>query len=323
MLLPLLVQKDNQHAWDTQYDAPFEIKEVSEDGTFTGYASTFNNMDSDRDIILPGAFAKTLKNKSLRKIKMLWQHDPRKPIGVWKEMREDEKGLFVKGQFILEVEQAREAYALMKAKALDSMSIGFAIPKGGWEWDEKKRVRKIAEVDLWETSVVTFPANRRATVARVKAASLPVADNGYVWDEKAAEERVDGRATAYVGGHLVADVVDGTVTLIPKAVFAAAGHVLLEGPEGFAPEQLNDCFETIGVPSPFGVDEDAVKSFIKSRLSVCSTARDFERTLRDVGFSKTEARAFASVHVPQRDVEDELATKLDAAAGILNNINLT
>jgi uncharacterized protein len=146
--------------------AAFEIKrEPDEDGTFEGYASVFDVVDQGMDVVAKGAFTKSLG--SGRKVKMLWQHDSGKVIGVWDEMREDERGLYVKGRLLKDVTLGREAMALMRAGAIDSMSIGYrtieAVPEAGG------RVRKLTEVDLFEVSVVTFPMNEAARVTDVKS----------------------------------------------------------------------------------------------------------------------------------------------------------
>ena len=104
--------------------AAFEIKrEPDEDGEFEGYASVFDVVDQGMDVVARGAFRKSLE--SGRKVKMLWQHDSAKIIGVWDEMREDERGLYVKGRLLKDVMLGREAMALMRAGAIDSMSIGY------------------------------------------------------------------------------------------------------------------------------------------------------------------------------------------------------
>lgn len=146
--------------------AAFEIKrEPDEDGVFEGYASVFDVVDQGMDVVAKGAFRKSLG--SGRKVKMLWQHDPNKVIGIWDEMREDDRGLYVKGRLLKEVQLGREAMALMRAGAIDSMSIGYrtieAIPEASG------RVRKLTEVDLFEVSVVTFPMNEAALVTNVKS----------------------------------------------------------------------------------------------------------------------------------------------------------
>ena len=146
--------------------AAFEIKrEPDQDGEFEGYASVFDVVDQGMDVVAKGAFRKSLE--SGRKVKMLWQHDSTKIIGVWDEIAEDEKGLRVKGRLLKEVQLGREAMAMLRAGAIDSMSIGYrtieAVPEAGG------RVRKLTEVDLFEVSLVTMPMNEMARVTDVKS----------------------------------------------------------------------------------------------------------------------------------------------------------
>ena len=139
-------------------------KEPDQDGVFEGYASVFGVVDQGMDVVERGAFRKSLGS---RKVKMLWQHDMSQPIGVWDDIYEDERGLFVRGRLLKEVEKGREAMALLRAGAIDSMSIGYrtmeAIPEGDG------RVRKLMEVDLFEISLVTFPMLPDAKVTNVKS----------------------------------------------------------------------------------------------------------------------------------------------------------
>lgn len=134
-------------------------------GYFEGYASTFGNIDRSEDIIAKGAFEKSLLEG--RKVKLCWQHDMRSPIGSFTEIKEDDHGLFVKGRINLGTSLGRDAYALLKAKDLDSMSIGFVTKKS--TYDQKTKIRTIEEADLWEISIVTEPANTMATVTDVKS----------------------------------------------------------------------------------------------------------------------------------------------------------
>lgn len=139
-------------------------KEPDQDGVFEGYASVFGVVDQGMDVVERGAFMKTLGK---RKIKMLWQHDTQQPIGVWDEVREDERGLFVRGRILKEVDKGREAMALLRAGAIDSMSIGYraieSIEEGGG------RIRKLTEIDLFEISLVTFPMLPDAKITAVKS----------------------------------------------------------------------------------------------------------------------------------------------------------
>jgi HK97 family phage prohead protease len=119
-------------------------------------------------MVMPGAFAQTLKLRGLRRIPMLFQHDPAEPVGIWLELREDQHGLFARGRLIPEVARARELLALVKAGAIDGLSIGFRTVKG--RLDPRSRIRKLDQIDLWEISIVTFPLLTGARVRAVKDA---------------------------------------------------------------------------------------------------------------------------------------------------------
>lgn len=155
------------------YAFVLETKALDAAGEFEGYASTFGNVDQGGDIVEPGAFIKSVvKAKSDgRVIPMLWQHDQREPIGVWKDISEDAKGLYVKGQLLIEDDPvARRAYGHLKAKSIGGMSIGYSVPAGGSEPDEKRRgVMRLSEINLREISLVTMPMNIDAKVTAVKA----------------------------------------------------------------------------------------------------------------------------------------------------------
>lgn len=150
--------------------SPFalDVKTVDEDGTFSGYASVFDVADLGRDVVKPGAFRKSLRSRPAGKVKLLREHDMRSPIGVWTAAVEDAKGLRVEGRLILETTLGRETHALMKAGALDGLSIGYRTIRD--RVDRAKGVRLLEEVDLVEISVVSLPMNPAATVTTVKAA---------------------------------------------------------------------------------------------------------------------------------------------------------
>lgn len=151
---------------------PFHLKELSEAGQFSGYASVFDVLDFYGDVIKPGAFARSLaawKAKD-RLPPILWQHKSDQPIGQHLEMVEDGKGLWVRGQLLVDaIEKAREAYALLKNKVISGMSIGFDIFEGGATYDGKAGVWNLTDLDLWENSLATFPANPEAQVEEVKS----------------------------------------------------------------------------------------------------------------------------------------------------------
>ena len=142
--------------------------EVSLSGEFEGYASLFNMVDLGGDVVERGAFRDTLAARGAANIKMLWQHDQSEPIGTWLSMREDSRGLLVRGKLDLAVARAREALALLKSGALDGLSIGFRTEKA--TKDAATGHRLLRKIDLWEISLVTFPMAPRARVTSVKAA---------------------------------------------------------------------------------------------------------------------------------------------------------
>jgi HK97 family phage prohead protease len=146
--------------------ARLDLKRVDADGTFSGYASLFGKEDMGHDVVMPGAFAESLKSRHASAIKLLFQHDPNEPIGVWLEIREDAKGLWVKGRLMQDVARAREILSLMRAGALDGLSIGFRTVTG--RTDPKTGVRSLHKIDLWEISIVTFPMLAEARVDAVK-----------------------------------------------------------------------------------------------------------------------------------------------------------
>lgn len=151
-----------------------EVKQLTEGGdgdrSFSGYASTFGNVDRVGDIVEPGAFAKSLdRHKSGGRMPaLLLHHDLRRPVGVWTDMNEDLKGLNVSGRLTKGVRDADEAYALLKDGALHSLSIGYNVVRE--EYDRKTGVNHLHEVELHEVSIVTIPANPAALVGTVKDA---------------------------------------------------------------------------------------------------------------------------------------------------------
>lgn len=148
-----------------RYPCALELKSIDAQGRFAGYASVFNVVDNQRDIMLSGAFSKTLMRR-LDNVKLLWQHQQEEPIGVFDVIFEDERGLYVEGRLLLDVQRARESYALLKAGAMRGLSIGYSPVR--YHIDADTGVRKLAEVELWEISLVTFPANTAANVTVVK-----------------------------------------------------------------------------------------------------------------------------------------------------------
>lgn len=146
----------------------------SEGHVVQGYASLFGKADQGGDIVRAGAYAASLKRLAAKggRVKMLWQHDPGQPIGVWDEVKEDATGLWVKGRILPQVERGREVAALVEAGAIDGLSIGYRTVKA--ERDGKGQ-RLLSELELWEVSLVTFPMLPEARVA----AKAEVLDDGW------------------------------------------------------------------------------------------------------------------------------------------------
>ena len=137
---------------------------VSDNAVIEGYASLFGQADQGGDVVEKGAYARSIKALAGdgRKVKMLWQHDPAQPIGVWDEVREDARGLWVKGRLLETTQKGREAMALIAAGAIDGLSIGYRAVKAG---RNDKGQRLLKELELWEVSLVTFPMLPSARVA--------------------------------------------------------------------------------------------------------------------------------------------------------------
>jgi HK97 family phage prohead protease len=170
------MKRTRQTAPDERKFARVELADVEADGSFEGYASLFGKVDLGRDLVEPGAFRASLAKRGAAGIRMLFQHDPAEPIGSWIEVAEDARGLRVKGRLSLAVARGREVHALMRQGALDGLSIGFRTVRA--KTDAKTGVRRIAEVDLWEISIVTFPMLPEARVAAVKAVPADFASGG-------------------------------------------------------------------------------------------------------------------------------------------------
>ena len=144
-----------------------DMKSVADDGAFEGYASLFDRQDLGHDVVMPGAFRDTLAARGPGGVRMLFQHNPAEPIGVWETLAEDAKGLFARGRLMPTVARAREVLSLMRAGAIDGLSIGFRTVKA--HRDRTRGVRRIEKIDLWEISIVTFPLLPEARIATVKS----------------------------------------------------------------------------------------------------------------------------------------------------------
>lgn len=134
----------------------FGTELVVDGAEVAGYASLFGAPDKGGDVVARGAYTRSLDRLAERggRVKMLWQHDPAQPIGVWDTVREDDRGLWVKGRILRDVDRGREAAALIEAGAIDGLSIGYRTLRAA---KTDKGGRLLSELELWEVSLVTFP----------------------------------------------------------------------------------------------------------------------------------------------------------------------
>lgn len=189
--MKLFEAKDSAFRGEFGHAFDLDIKELSDQGEFEGYASTFGNVDRGGDICVAGCFTESLRVRPAGKVKMLLHHDTRRICGVWTSLEEDGRGLKAKGKLLLTTQDGRETYELMRAGALDAMSIGYRTLVD--EIDRASGVRKIMKADLMEVSIVTFPMNERASIGAVKS----VRDfNAQDWRELEAALRDEGLSRA-------------------------------------------------------------------------------------------------------------------------------
>lgn len=141
---------------------------IDAEGRFAGYASVFGRLDEGGDIVMPGAFRRSLTLRGKHRIKMLFQHDPKEPVGTWDRITEDGFGLWVEGRLVPEVPRADALRRLIAKRAVDGLSIGFRTIKA--TRDGPRDHRKLWEIDLWEISIVTFPMMDLARIAPGKTA---------------------------------------------------------------------------------------------------------------------------------------------------------
>lgn len=162
------------HGLEVKFTAFEGATEAGSSGKVAGYASHFEEPDQSGDVVVPGAFRASLGRLAAagRKVKFLWQHDPARPIGVWRDVREDARGLHVKGEILTDLALGSEAIALMQAGAIDGLSIGYRVVKS--EKNAATGGRRLLEIDLWEVSLVTFPMlpTARAMLASASAAEI-------------------------------------------------------------------------------------------------------------------------------------------------------
>lgn len=336
---------------------PFELTEVKQNEHddehfyFEGYASTFSNVDLGSDRVMHGAFKECIDRlrASGKRIPVLFSHDFNKPIGVFDELREDPKGLFVKGR--MPKEDTRVSGMIipqMKIGSLGSMSIGYQAV----DWEIEGDVRNLKTLNLFEVSLVTMPMNTEAVVTGMKAAvpykNLPLADTGRTWDSSAAKKRIreftkseDEPSARYKNAFLwydsenadnfgayklpIADVIDGELKAVPRAIFASAAAI--QGARGGVdiPESdistiksnITKYYKKMDRDSPF----DGKCLVIHKEMLDVLTERDVDNVLRsNIKMTRSAAKKFMScLNVKSlRDVGESVArdAEKDAIAGI-------
>jgi uncharacterized protein len=149
--------------------APAVLDDLGAD-EFSGYASLFGIPDGAGDVVARGAFAASLRRRPPEKVRMLYQHFAHEPIGVWQEIHENVRGLYVRGRLLADVSRSREVMALIREGAVSGLSIGFRTVRA--TRDPATRHRILNEIELWEISIVTFPLLKESQVTAVGAAHL-------------------------------------------------------------------------------------------------------------------------------------------------------
>jgi Escherichia/Staphylococcus phage prohead protease len=147
--------------------APARLTDLTRD-EFEGYASLFGVPDGAGDVVAPGAFARSLRRRPPWQVRMLYQHSAHEPLGVWETIREDARGLYVRGRLTLDVTRAREVRSLIRDGALNGLSIGYRTVRAAR--DATTGLRTLQEIELWEISVVTFPLLAGSTVTAIGSA---------------------------------------------------------------------------------------------------------------------------------------------------------
>lgn len=283
---------------------------------FEGYAAAFNNVDRGKDMILPGAFAKSLRENGLPQL--LYQHEMKEVVGALTDAKEDTKGLYVKGDLPKDDDFVRgRLYPQLKRRSIKSMSIGYKVAPGGSERRKSDGVRLLKELELWECSFVTIPMNPKASVTSVKGLiefqDLPIDRESKTWDAKAAFERlrakmgdnVEDLKSAFLFADedkpvdqwdlrlLIADVDDSgclrasnQALLKSSAVVFGGGDVLPQGAEESVGAHLERYFQRLNLPSPS-------KSWSVTEFEAqCESER--EARLRGLGVSRDLAKKLLS-----------------------------
>lgn len=149
---------------------------IDSEGRFGGYASVFHRPDDSGDIVLPGAFRRSLVRRGRERVRMLFQHDPREPVGTWEAIAEDGHGLWVEGRLVGGVPRADALRRLIERRALDGLSIGFRTIRA--TRGTSSGGRRLSEIDLWEISIVSFPMLDAARILSRRSVASPLRGSG-------------------------------------------------------------------------------------------------------------------------------------------------
>jgi len=334
-------------------DFKFEIKQLSEDGTIEGYGAIFGNRDRHNDLIERGSFTNTLLESDPKKIKMLWQHDSSEPIGFWNEIKEDERGLYCKGQLLLELTKAKEVYKMLKSGIVDGLSIGYDTIKCRYEEDEDgDRIRTISEIYLWEISVVTFPANPIANITSIKSVSpsmdLPIALRDRIWSKteavgriRAYTDSVDSPSTSYkkyfmyydaenkenFGAYKLpfVDIINGRPYIVPRAVFAIAGGRGVVNADIPANEKeiIKGKVNSLYARFRKEFDDDTIVSPFEDKKSIIENweLKEFDKFLKNSSLSNSEIKIFRKRYLELHNTKTEEKIKTKSPAEIEGDKN--
>jgi len=289
-------------------------------GIIAGYIATW---DIDRgnwgvkDRFVRGAFAESIREHQNKGRQVRFKDHHGRTIGGFPPdtLKEDEIGLFGIAEVNLEVQQGREAFSLAKQGVLTDFSVGFSSVSDSESRVDDDRIRTIEKAILWEGSIVDEPMNPKAKITEVKSMefkNLPIADRETPWNEEEAMNNLKtinkGRESAFLlsdGKMLIADIVDGKLTVIPKALFLAAASIenqkdLPEDIKSSVISTISKYYEKMGLSNPFEEEID---------YSVETTVRNVERALKIYGFSKSEAKSIASqINIDNGSDEDNTST---------------
>lgn len=328
-------------------------------GEFSGHLAAFAK-DRGDDVFMPGAFRASIEDlrSKGRPIRMLRQHDTFQLVGGFPidQVREDEKGLFVVGHINLDVQNGREAFSLMKQGVLTDMSIGFSVPDHDRDVEIRDGIRFIKLATIWEGSLVTEPMNPDANVIDVKNAvpyqDLPLAARDREWDSTTAISRVrdftdstDEPSSSYRRAFLwfdgdnaddfgayklpIADVIDGRLTAIPRAIFAAAaalnggrgGVDIPEDQRAAVIRNVERYYAKMDMESPF---EKSDKEYFIAEDVKAWSPRDIESFLKSTGMVSKSAAKYLVKKLSEKSSEksesiQELLNELKGFKSLVSN----